>query len=131
MITELEKAIYAILTDDPVLYSIVQGKVYNLLAPSYTKVPFIIFSLSSASDDNLTKLHTVQFIYAIKGISNKLEEAQIISDRLGVIFRDRTIILPSYVSFWCFRSSPFAYGEEFGNLLYYHCGGYFQFRFSQ
>jgi hypothetical protein len=121
----IEQALYEKLISDPTLIGMLGGTaIYNTLAPIDQELPFVVFSLSSGREDNLTPLRSVREIYLVKAVARTLYEAGQIADRIDYDLHGTTLNVDGWHHFWLARETIVRYEEiTAGGRTIGHAGG--------
>lgn len=128
----LEKAIYNALTGDAALNAIVGGRIYNSLAHATATLPLVIFSLASGTEDNVTPTDSRRLIYAVRCISESLEEAGRASEAIRGALHRKTLSVDGWTNYWSAQVTDIRYREvDPAGRSYWHAGGEFEFRISK
>ncbi len=126
----VEAALYSRLAGGTALIATLGGTaIYNGLAPRDATLPYVVFSLASGIEENLTPTPSQRLVYLVKGVANTLLQAGTIADQINALLHDATLSVNGATNFWTARESIIAYTElESTGKTVGHAGGEYLIR---
>jgi hypothetical protein len=126
----VEAGLYTALTGGTALLSTLGGTaIYNGVAPRGVSVPYVVFSLASGIEENMTPTDSQRLVYLVKGVAATLVQAGTIADQVNALLHDQELTVSGSVNFWTSRETIVRYTEvqETGRTLG-HAGGEYLIR---
>ena len=103
--------------------------IYNGIAPRDAVLPYVVFSLASGIEENLTPTDSQRLVYLVKGVAASLLQAGTIADQIHVLLHNKTLTVNGSTNFWTGRESILAYTEvEPTGVTVGHAGGEYLIR---
>jgi len=129
----LEQALYDRLRGSADLTNLLGGEyIYNNLAPDNASLPFVIFSLVSGTDDNVSPTRSRNFVYVVKVVTDRgLAAAGDIEEVIDRLLHNQTLTVDDWRNFWIAREGTVRYVEVEQGFSYYHVGGTYRIRLSK
>ena len=126
----VEAGLYGALSAGTALVATLGGTaIYNGFEPRGVAVPYVVFSLASGIEENLTPTDSQRFIYNIQGVAATLLQAGTIADQVHALLHDQRLTVSDAINFWTSRESIIRYTEveDTGRTLG-HAGGEYLIR---
>ena len=103
--------------------------IYNGIAPRDAALPYVVFSLASGLEENLTPTESQRLVYLVKGVATTLLQAGTIADQINTLLHNQTLTVSGATNFWTGRESIIAYTEvEPTGATVGHAGGEYLIR---
>lgn len=103
--------------------------IYNGIAPRDAALPYVVFSLASGLEENLTPTESQRLVYLVKGVATTLLQAGTIADQVYALLHNQTLTVSGATNFWTGRESIIAYTEvEPTGATVGHAGGEYLIR---
>jgi len=98
--------------------------IYNGVAPRGASLPYVVFSLATGNEDNLTPTASQRFVYLVKGVADTLLQAGTIAAQVHTLLQNQTLTVSGGLNYWTARESILAYTEiEPTGATVGHAGG--------
>ena len=122
--------LYGALAAGTALISTLGGTaIYNGIAPRDAALPYVVFSLASGLEENLTPTESQRLVYLVKGVATTLLQAGTIADQVYALLHNQTLTVGGATNFWTARESILAYTEvEPTGATVGHAGGEYLIR---
>jgi len=122
--------LYGALAAGTALISTLGGTaIYNGIAPRDAALPYVVFSLASGLEENLTPTESQRLVYLVKGVATTLLQAGTIADQINTLLHNQTLTVSGATNFWTGRESIIAYTEvEPTGATVGHAGGEYLIR---
>lgn len=122
--------LYGALAAGTALISTLGGTaIYNGIAPRDAALPYVVFSLASGLEENLTPTESQRLVYLVKGVATTLLQAGTIADQVYALLHNQTLTVGGATNFWTGRESIIAYTEvEPTGATVGHAGGEYLIR---
>ena len=122
--------LYGALAAGTALISTLGGTaIYNGIAPRDAALPYVVFSLASGLEENLTPTESQRLVYLVKGVATTLLQAGTIADQVYALLHNQTLTVSGATNFWTARESILAYTEvEPTGATVGHAGGEYLIR---
>ena len=122
--------LYGALAAGTALISTLGGTaIYNGIAPRDAALPYVVFSLASGLEENLTPTESQRLVYLVKGVAATLLQAGTIADQVYALLHNQTLTVSGATNFWTGRESIIAYTEvEPTGATVGHAGGEYLIR---
>jgi len=103
--------------------------IYNGVAPRGATLPYVVFSLASGLEENMTPTNSQRMVYLVKGVAATLLQAGTIADQVYTLLHDQTLSVSGRTNFWTGRESIIAYTDvEPTGATVGHAGGEYLIR---
>ena len=103
--------------------------IYNGVAPRDATLPYVVFSLASGIEENLTPTNSQRYVYLVKGVAATLLQAGTIADQVHALLHNKTLTVSGGTNFWTGRETIIAYTEvESTGATVGHAGGEYLIR---
>lgn len=136
--TALGSALYSQLAAGTALTTKLGGTaIYNRLAPDDASLPYVVFFVSSDSEDNTSPRRAMSWVYTVKavtvdtsGVSGQLLAAEL-ADLLDALVHEQTITIASWGNYQTTRTTGIEYAEPGAGVMYWHSGGQYRVRIAE
>lgn len=122
---QVGKIIYSAITSDTELNSVLNNRIYPLVAPNDTELPFVVYNRTNVYSTNHTKDGWLNedCSFQISVVSNKYEESIELADKVRELFENCTISTSSLsITNVRLTSSNEMFNEdEYIQNLYFEC----------
>lgn len=127
----VEAALYSKLAGDASVSGLVQTRIYNTLAPEDAQMPFVVFSLASGVEENLTPRQSVRLVYFVRAVAEQLEQAGLVADAIRNALHHQPLGVPGWENYWLAQITHIRYLEtDPGGRKYWHAGGEFEVKIA-
>lgn len=123
----VDDGLVAVLTGDSTLAGLAPGGVFQDIAPEAAALPYVIWSISVASDEvQFDTTAWEEALYLVKAVSATKAGADTVAARIHALLQDATLTIAGYTSMDVHREDRISYLEADGAKRYYHAGGLYQ-----
>lgn len=129
----LEEALGSALAHGTALIGLLGGTaIYNSQAPRDAQRPYVVFSLASGIEENLTPRDSQRMVYLVKGVADSLYNAGQIADEINHLLHGATLTVGGATNFWTARETVVRYQEidPAGHAIG-HAGGEYVIRLEE
>jgi hypothetical protein len=129
----LDTALYNVLSGGTALTGALGGTfIYYAQAPRDRAMPYVIYNVSAATEDNESPRRTQRAVYLVKAVAATMLQAGTIAGHIDTLLHDATLSPTGYINFWTARETIVHYVEvdAAGNTIA-HQGGEYAVRVTQ
>jgi hypothetical protein len=135
MSNALETALLGTLTGGTALTALLAGgtaSVYNGQPPRAGVMPWVVFSLASGVEENMTPTDSQRYVYLVKGVAPSLYTAGLIAEQAHLLLQHTHMTITGSACFWAARETVVRYQEvdPAGHVIG-HAGGEYVFRLEK
>lgn len=106
--------------------------IYAGVAPPDAQMPFVVYSLVTGEDENLTPRRTVRQAVLVKVVAESLSEAVDAEREVEALLHDEPLAPSGWTNYWLRKRGHVLYPEVAeGGKVYWHAGGEYEIRLSK
>lgn len=129
----VDAALYTTLASGTALTTALGGTfIYHQYAPPTVNLPYVVFSLASGLEENMTPRDSERRVYLVKAVAASLGSALVLAEHIDALLHKQTLSISGYVNFWTSRDTLLQYLEyDPAGVVYGHAGGEYVIRVEQ
>lgn len=132
VISALDTGLYTKLNVSAITTLLGGSKIYAMIAPIGTALPYVIWQWQGGGDENLTPSRMRNIVYTVKAVADTKAAAAAIDAQIDAALHSQELAVPGWTNFWLAREGDIQYAEveDDGNVVY-HIGGMYRIRLGQ